>query len=288
MSVSVTMPSAYSGLAAGKDNMIFLVYERAHKWGKLSRADLAIARFNLEWLEAREIPPPRFTPEALIFEDKVKIEMEADQDQSIFYTINGEEPDRSTTRYRGSFHITESMVLKARAFDEAGTGSIVSEKYYIKSMFKPPEYVTEFAPDYPASGIYGLVDGIRGHADHTDGAWQGFEETDVDVIFDLEEICDVQMVNASFLESQDFWIFLPDTIHISLSNDGNNFHLVRKLTTAGPVAQKKSTVHRYELSFDSEKARFVKFQARNIGVCPEWHKGTGGKAWIFIDEISIK
>lgn len=281
-------PSAYSGLAAGKDNMIFLVYERAHKWGKLSRADLAIARFNLEWLEAREISPPRFTPGALIFEDKVKIEMKAEQDHSVYYTLNGKEPDRSDTLYREPFYITESMVLKARAFDEARTGSIVSEKYYLKSMFKPPEYVTKFAPDYPASGIYGLVDGIHGHADHTDGAWQGFEETNVEVVFDLEEICDVQMVKASFLESQDFWIFLPEAIHISLSDDGKNFRTVRKLTTTVPVAHKESTIHWYELAIDSERARFVKFQARNIGVCPEWHKGAGGKAWIFIDEISIK
>ncbi len=36
------------------------------------------------------------------------------------------------------------------------------------------------------------------------------------------------------------------------------------------------------------KARFIKIAAKNIGVCPKWHPGSGNKAWIFIDEITIK
>ena len=36
------------------------------------------------------------------------------------------------------------------------------------------------------------------------------------------------------------------------------------------------------------ETRFVRVRARNRGVCPEWHKGAGGKAWIFADEIIIE
>jgi len=25
-----------------------------------------------------------------------------------------------------------------------------------------------------------------------------------------------------------------------------------------------------------------------VGVCPEWHKGAGGKAWLFVDEIFVE
>jgi hexosaminidase len=35
-------------------------------------------------------------------------------------------------------------------------------------------------------------------------------------------------------------------------------------------------------------ARFVKVRAVNISVCPSWHKGAGGKAWVFVDEITVE
>jgi hypothetical protein len=28
--------------------------------------------------------------------------------------------------------------------------------------------------------------------------------------------------------------------------------------------------------------------AINKAVCPEWHLGAGGKAWIFADEVTVK
>jgi hypothetical protein len=43
-----------------------------------------------------------------------------------------------------------------------------------------------------------------------------------------------------------------------------------------------------EKKVDETKARYVKVFARNIGTCPPWHIGAGGKAWLFIDEITIE
>ena len=38
------------------------------------------------------------------------------------------------------------------------------------------------------------------------------------------------------------------------------------------------------------KARYIKVIAKNRGFCPEWHKGAKdkGKAWIFLDEITVE
>jgi hypothetical protein len=32
----------------------------------------------------------------------------------------------------------------------------------------------------------------------------------------------------------------------------------------------------------------VKIHAMNRGVCPPWHLGAGGKAWLFADEIVVE
>jgi hypothetical protein len=35
-------------------------------------------------------------------------------------------------------------------------------------------------------------------------------------------------------------------------------------------------------------ARYIRVKAKNVGVCPEWHHGAGGKAWLFVDEIIVE
>jgi len=35
------------------------------------------------------------------------------------------------------------------------------------------------------------------------------------------------------------------------------------------------------------RARHIRVKARNVGICPDWHLGARGKAWLFCDEIII-
>ena len=44
---------------------------------------------------------------------------------------------------------------------------------------------------------------------------------------------------------------------------------------------------RYRLT-QPQETQYVKVIAKNIGLCPEWHKGAGNKSWIFADEIIIE
>ncbi|MBI3189190.1 MAG: hypothetical protein HYZ33_00935 [Ignavibacteriales bacterium] len=44
----------------------------------------------------------------------------------------------------------------------------------------------------------------------------------------------------------------------------------------------------FSAELKNQKARFVRVQAKNVGRCPEWHKGKGEKAWLFVDEIQCK
>jgi hypothetical protein len=39
---------------------------------------------------------------------------------------------------------------------------------------------------------------------------------------------------------------------------------------------------------EMENATHIRVVAKNIGTCPDWHQGAGGKAWIFADEIIIE
>ena len=49
----------------------------------------------------------------------------------------------------------------------------------------------------------------------------------------------------------------------------------------------KSTIKTYESVLREKSARFIHIEAKNAGPIPAWHSGAGGKAWIFVDEVTI-
>jgi hypothetical protein len=55
------------------------------------------------------------------------------------------------------------------------------------------------------------------------------------------------------------------------------------------VSEKDEPIQIKEFSADISpvNARYVRLRAKNLGICPEWHKGAGNKAWLFVDEITV-
>jgi hypothetical protein len=75
-------------------------------------------------------------------------------------------------------------------------------------------------------------------------------------------------------------------VEISVSDKQYDFKVVALINN--PVIEyDQPFVQEFKRSGRPLSARYVKVTAKNIGTCPEWHKGDGGKAWLFIDEIQI-
>jgi hypothetical protein len=145
-----------------------------------------------------------------------------------------------------------------------------------------------FSPRYTGGKDNALVDGIRGTSDYMDGTWQGFESTDLEALIDLDDVQAVQEIACSFLESQVSWIFLPTAIEMEVSKDGNKYDSVGRFDIGLSEFDNKTTIKDYVKKFGTKQVRFVRIKAKNIGICPDWHPGAGGKAWLFVDEIIIK
>lgn len=146
-----------------------------------------------------------------------------------------------------------------------------------------------YSPRYPARGEETLVDRIRGSLDFTDGAWLGLEGVDLDATIDLGSPETIRRVSLGCLESQGSWIFLPSLVEISVSRDGERFELVHsssaKVESFDPVPRIKE----FSATCSAPASvRYVRVSARNIGNCPDWHPGAGGKAWLFVDEIVVE
>jgi len=55
-----------------------------------------------------------------------------------------------------------------------------------------------------------------------------------------------------------------------------------------PLEKEGGILKTFEMQVKPINARYVKMVATNIGVCPPGHKGNGGPAWMFSDEIIVK
>ncbi len=143
--------------------------------------------------------------------------------------------------------------------------------------------------NYTAGGNQGLTDGKKGSTHFRDGNWQGYWGHDVNVIIDLGKNRKINRLSSGFLQYNNAWIFFPEKVTYSISQDGENFEIAGvKVTSLNPKDKNQQT-QEFTINLDvSRSARYVKMEAKNIGICPEWHDAAGSKAWLFIDEFSVK
>jgi hypothetical protein len=143
-----------------------------------------------------------------------------------------------------------------------------------------------YSDQYTGGGNLALVDGEKGGANFHTGGWQGYHGSDFEAFIDLGRIQTMSRICARFLNDQNAWIFLPENVEISVSDKTYDFKVVALINN--PLTEYgQAFVQEFKREGLPLSARYIKVRAKNIGTCPEWHKGSGGKAWLFIDEIEI-
>lgn len=139
-------------------------------------------------------------------------------------------------------------------------------------------YNSPYSSHYPAQGNTALTDGIRGDWTYGDGSWQGFiSDNRLDVTIDMEKETSIHSVTAAFMQVVGAEVFLPETVVISISDDGTHFTELRKQHFE---VSKETPIRFTDISWQGEaKGRFVRYQAQ---------AGSEFGGWIFTDEIIVK
>ncbi len=222
------------------------------------------------------------------FFDRTEVAIGATQKRAkIYYTLDGSEPSPDSPEYQAPFELNSKTTLKAMA----AIPGLPQSKTITAEFRKIPknrkiQILSEYANQYAAGGDKALIDFSRGAADFRTGAWQGYHEVDCEVIIDLGKIEQFSRICTGALQDNNSWIFMPTAIHYAISDDGQNFQPIGKAENQVAHTQEGSILQDFEVKGTFE-AQYVKVQAKNIGLCPEWHKGAGGQAWIFLDEVEI-
>jgi alpha-L-fucosidase len=158
------------------------------------------------------------------------------------------------------------------------------------SMLHAEKVTLKEAPSskYPGLGPQSLNDGIRGTVELHDAGWTGFEQNDCDAVLDLGKVRQVSSVTVGCLQAQGSWIFLPRSVEVMVSSNGTDYVTAGALAPAELKDDARVMTQERTVTFPRAGARYVRVRAANAGLCPQWHKGAGGKAWLFIDEIIVR
>ncbi len=217
------------------------------------------------------------------------VEFSTLSNSDIYYTLDGSEPTTSSIKYDGKFNVKEDGEIKAAAFSAGKINSkVFSEKLLTsKSSYKPITLLTEPAKDYGYNGAALLVDGLYGGSNYKTGRWIGFQGSDLVVVIDLLQPTEISKVDFNTNVVTGDWIFDAEEVIIESSNDNERFETVTSETGINVKDEQWQDVVSHNFTFDAVTARYFKITIKTLDKMPEWHSGSGRKAFLFVDEIAL-
>ncbi len=204
----------------------------------------------------------------------------------ILYTTDGTDPKINSTIYTSAIPITKSNTLKASYFEEGKQrGNILEQQFFITKS--TGQVVTlEIPPNekYFCNGSQSLVDGIKGDLHKHGQNWLGWWGPDMVATIDLGDKKSFSKISLDVFDDEPAWIYLPKSIEILTSDDGNFFTTLKIIS--GEELKKMNEV--VELNFEERSSRYIKVIAKNPGKIPDGKQGSGNNSWMFVDEISVE
>ena len=215
------------------------------------------------------------------------VELKAQGDAPIRYTLDGTAPTRSSKLYKKPVALDGQTVLRAVAFRD---GVECREFTCTFGKHKAIGADVECTPAphrwYRAGVPQCLTDGLRGTESFKTPMWAGWKGTPITLFVDMKSVQDISSAGVSVLRDQLSNIFLPASMKVEVSADGNNY---MEVASAEYDVQEKAdnTLTDVVLSFDPVQARYVRLSVVPVAKVPQWRSENGGPAYVFVDEVIV-
>ncbi|MFA6457410.1 MAG: family 20 glycosylhydrolase [Bacteroidota bacterium] len=216
--------------------------------------------------------------------------LQGQQGVDIRYTTDNNQPTEKSALYLHPLKIRKTTTLTVAAFNN---DVFLGKQYTLSFAFHKALNAriivkNPYDERYRAGGEDGLIDGVRGTNNFKDGSWQGYEGVDFECSIDLGSVKEISKVIPRFLSNTSSWIFLPVKIEIAISHDSTTFTDSKTILNDAPQKNSDIVVKDFTADFGKQRARYIKVKAESVKKCPEWHPGSGGPAWLFLDEIVVE
>ena len=208
--------------------------------------------------------------------------------------FESDDSDLEWIEYLDPIELSKGAVIEARGRNAAGeTSSIVSHRIVQVNHGYTMKLSTPFSPQYAAGGEQALIDGIAVYPDEEtgwvptmQGDWQGYWGEDVIGTVDLGDVTSISGFTIGALRDIRPWIFLPRSVEVYSSLDGESWSYYGKVGHDQSNADESPLRHEFSIR-NTAKARYLRFEVENFGALPPDHLGAGNPSWIFLDEIRI-
>ncbi len=229
-------------------------------------------------------------PDTYLFNNTYTFELESSTPiAQIYYTLDGTEPNENSPVFTKKITINTTTTVKAIAKQKGYTASPVSHRKITKIKKSNQLSLTnKWNSQYSNANADVLYDLRRGSLDHTSGEWLGFEKNDFIGTIDLGKQIPVEKISIGFLKNVYESIFVPDSVNFYISDDGNKFNAIGSAKYKISPFEQAVYVKDYVLDSIGQSARYIKIEGKNMGICPHPHFNSGGKAWLYLDEIIIE
>ena len=130
--------------------------------------------------------------------------------------------------------INSNLTLKAQAFEaDQATGRGMEQAFvWHKAAGKSIRFTKPPHEKYSSGGIESVINAVLGSNErYGDSEWLGFEGEDVEAIIDFGETLEFSKVSLRFFKGEGQWIYLPKSVQILYSEDGEQYVEAGKTTS---------------------------------------------------------
>ena len=174
---------------------------------------------------------PEFNPGNYVFTcgETGVVELTSKDAGVIRYTLDGTEPDESSSEYTAPIALTEDTVITARLFCSDGRKSECSVGVYrfcLTNMALESDTKLDWRPVFSGSGLTDLLGGLRGTGDYLDFAWRGGLEG-FDITCTLPEETAVASIGMGFITNHRSGVVYPETLTLYVDEDDPRTMVIR-------------------------------------------------------------
>jgi hypothetical protein len=238
------------------------------------------------------LPVPVISAKGPTFKDELTVDLLNNPagPVAIHYTVDNSEPTQESPRFMTPVTINQTTTIKARAFAYGRSSLVATAKFHRVPHDWSLQLLSRYSSQYTGGGDFALIDGIRGTTNWSGGGWQGYQGRDLVAVVDLGSVQSLSKFGAGFLQDVGSWIWMPKRVEFEVSVDGKNFSPAVTVANDTPDGRTSGAgvVIKDFIGAATAECRYVRVRAVNYGKIPEWHPGSGGAAWIFVDEIFVE
>lgn len=218
----------------------------------------------------------------------LNVQLSTMADDSIYYTLDGQDPTEKSLKYTKPFTIDQSVVLKTMAVHPDRTSKIsVDTIRFNKATLKPVVLLqpneSRFSPDGPVV----LVDGRNGNHSFDTGAWLAVAGNDLEAVINMQAETILSSASVHVYVRKDAWLFDARGFSVSVSSDNKNYKEVASQEYKQMQESDSDGIIEHELSFDPCKATYVKIKVISEKSMPDWHWDAGKAPFLLVDEIIL-